>query len=328
MRARVVELPLPDWNPFVTQSRSTEARSGLVRILPAGRRAERVVSQPHMIQLLLILALGAEAQPIRVAVPGLTAVNLEPGRADAYTTHLAQQLTFRGVRAVTSSDLAAVLGLERQQQLLGCADDGCRGTVVLNANFDGLLSGTVSKLGSKWTLDVRVLEPGSAHALATASVSSGDEDGLVASLALVAEQLAAQLSTALQRPLVPQLATELRRASAVKRLSWLPLAVGVAAGGAGAAGLVLANGAAGQLKLRRDTALAPGQAGGPLTTAQSDQLVREGQLQQTLGWVGVGVGAAGLVTAAAMFLFGGDEVVTANISLSPGQLSVGVAGTW
>lgn len=283
-----------------------------------------------MIPLLLILTLGAEPRPIRIAVPGLSAVNLEPGRADAYTTHLAQQLTFKGVRAVTSSDFAAVLGLERQQQLLGCMDedDRCRETSVLNANIDGLLEGTVSKLGSKWTLDVRVLEPGSARALASASVSSGDEDGLLGSLALVAEQLAAQLSTALQRPLVPQLAIELRRASAVKRLSWLPLAVGVAAGGAGAAGLLLANHAADQLKQRRDAALPPGQPGGPLTPAQSDQVVREGQLQQTLGWVGVGVGAAGLVTAAGMFLFGGEEVVTANVSLAPGQLSVGVAGTW
>lgn len=271
--------------------------------------------------LLLALALSAAPAPMRVVAPGLASVNLEPARAEAYVVRLAQHLTYHGVRTATGSDLAAVLGHERQRQLLGCGDDTCRGAAVLDAAVDGLLSGTASKLGSTWSLDVRILEPGTAKVLAAASITSGDEDGLVASLDVCADQLAHQLSKALGRPLAVEDAVQLRRPSAVRRLSWLPLAVAVAAGAVGGAGLGLASGTAGLLSRSR-----AGEE--PLSQAQAEQLVRDGQAQQTLGWVGVGVGAAGLAAAAAMFLLGGEEVVTAGVAFGPGQVGLGLTGVW
>lgn len=271
-----------------------------------------------MAPLLVLALLGAQPEPPRVLMPDLASVNLEPSRAQAYTTRLAQRLALQGVRVTTGAELRAVLGLERQRQLLGCEDDTCRGLAFSELDGDGLLVGTASKLGSKWTLDVTILAPGSTRKLASASATGTDEDMLLSSLPLVAERLASQLGAALGRTLIAG-GTEERRPSQVKRLAWVPLAVGVAAGAAGGVGLGLAQGTAAELRAVRDPAAA-------LTPAKTAELVAAGKLQQTLGWVGVGVGAAGLLGAAAMFLLGGEEVVSAGLALAPGAATVTVTG--
>lgn len=274
-----------------------------------------------MTSLILALVLSAEpTTPPLVLMPGFQSVNLEPARAEAYGMRLAQRLTLFGVRVTTGAEIAAVLGYERQQQLLGCGDDACRGVAVMNAPIDGLLVGTVSKLGTKWTLDTFVLAPGSGRKLASASATGTDEDSLLSSIPLVAEKLSTQLAAMLGRQLVAG-GTEVRRPSVVKRLSWVPLAVGIAAGAGGAVSLGLAQGTAGQLKQTRTPETA-------LTPAQTSDLVAAGKLQQNLGWVGVGVGAAGLVGAAAMFFLGGEEVVSAGLALTPGAATLTVTGSF
>ncbi|MFZ5442418.1 MAG: hypothetical protein ACOZQL_20585 [Myxococcota bacterium] len=273
-----------------------------------------------MTSLLLALLLSADPQPPVVLMPGLQSVNLEPKRAEAYATRLAQRLTLFGVHVTTGAEVAAVLGYERQQQLLGCGDDTCRSVTVMNAPIDGLLVGTASKLGSKWTLDAIILAPGTAKKLATASATGTDEDSLLSSIPLVAEKLSSQLAASLGRELVAR-GTEERRPSLVKRLAWVPLAVGVAAGAGGAVSLGLAQGTAAQLRQVRTPETA-------LTPAQTSDLVAAGKLQQNLGWVGVGVGVAGLAGAAAMFFLGGEEVVSAGLAFTPGGATLSVTGSF
>lgn len=271
-----------------------------------------------MAPLLVLALLGAQPEAPRVLMPDLQSVNLEPARAQAYTTRLAQRLAFQGVRVTTGAELRAVLGLDRQKQLLGCEDDTCRGLAFSELDGDGLLVGTASKLGSKWTLDVTILAPGSTKKLASASATGTDEDMLLSSIPLVAERLASQLGAALGRTLVAG-GTEERRPSLIKRLAWVPLGVGVLAGAAGGLGLGLAQATASSLNAVRE----PGAA---LTPGQTAELVADGKLQQTFGWVGVGVGAAGVLGAAAMFLFGGEEVVSAGVAVTPGAATVTVTG--
>ncbi|MGQ0508808.1 MAG: hypothetical protein ACT4TC_26195 [Myxococcaceae bacterium] len=263
--------------------------------------------------LLTALCLGLLAAtpdtPIQVAVPPLKLVNMDAKLADFYTGHLAQQLSFQGVRTLSSSEVAALLGFERQRQLMGCLDDACKAQVSQALGVDGLLVGSVTKLDRSYQLDVRVLSPTNGRPLAGASASSDDNDRLVGTFVVVAEELAKQLSRTLNRSLEGRAAVEIvQGASKVKRLSWIPAVAGGAAAIAGGVFMVQAKGS-------YDRLTKPGQE--PLLRSNAEALARSGQLQSTVGWIGIGVGAAAIAAAAGMFFFGGDEKVRAGVALSP-----------
>ncbi len=271
-----------------------------------------------LVTLCLTLLAAAPAEPIRVAVPELKLSGIDPKLADFYTSHLAQQLTFQGVQTVPATEIAALLGFERQRQLVGCSDDSCKAELSQSLGVDGLLVGSITKLERSYQLDVKVLAPKGGRALASASASSEDNDRLVGTFVIVAEQLAKQLASSLGRSLEGKQAVEIVRGpSAVKRLAWVPAVAGGAAAIVGGVFALQAKGSYDRLTQKR---------GEPLTEAQADQLADAGRTQQTVGWVGIGVGAAALVGAAGMFLFGGDEVVRAGVAVTPGGVSVGLAG--
>jgi hypothetical protein len=276
----------------------------------------------------LLTALVLTSGPIQLAAPGLTMVNLDPKLSSFYTGHLGQQLNFQGVRVVTSSDFATLLGFERQQQLMGCADDKCKAMVIDALGVDGLIVGQVVKLDHEFRLDVKVLETGTGTPLAAASSTSETNDRLVGTFTLVAEQLAKQLSTRLNRALVPGQAEQITRWSGVKKAGWIPFGVGAATVIAGAVSLGLSRGNYAQLQMTRQADAAAGSALAPLTPNQAGAYVATGKTEQTLGWAGVGIGAGLLAAAAGLFLFGGDEVISAGVTLAPGSASVGIAGVW
>lgn len=270
--------------------------------------------------VVLSLYTAQAGEPIRIAAPGLRMVNLDPKQTSFFTSSFAQVLNFQGVRVSTPEDFAALLGLERQQQLLGCPDDVCRAEVTGELGVDGLLVGQVAKVDGSYRLDVKLLASGTGRPLAAASTTAPDQERLLASFNDAAAQLAAQVSKALGRPLVKGEGGVRTRWSTVKRLMWLPLTLGVAGAVTGGVLLGSASGQYGQLT-QQGRAL-------PLTPDQTAAFARDGKQQQTVGWVAVGVGAALLATAGAMLLFGGDETLSAGVALAPGGAGLSIAGVW
>src|SRR5205814_2351442 len=53
------------------------------------------------------------SQQIKLASPGLGAVNLKKERVDFFADHFAQELINRGIRVITAKEVGAVLGLAR-----------------------------------------------------------------------------------------------------------------------------------------------------------------------------------------------------------------------
>lgn len=268
--------------------------------------------------MMLLLAAAPDA-PLRVAVPELRVVNVDPKLGAFYAEHLAQELAHFGLQAQSPRDIAAVLGLERQKQLLGCADELCT-TSKLGAalEVDGIVVGSVTRLDKNYVLDVRVVSSGDARVLATANATTDDNDRLVGTLVVVAEQLARQTAAKLGRTLPDSSAVEVVRGpSRVRRSSWIPAAVGVAAVAAGTVMLVQARSTYDRLTIPQAALL---------TQAEAQALGQQGSTYQTVGWVGVGVGAAALAAGAAMLIFGGTEVVRAGVALGPDGAGVTLAG--
>ena len=101
-------------------------------------------------------------------------------------------------------------------------------------------------------------------------------------------------------------------------------AIAVAGGVVFAGGAVLL-GLAINASAQIDLALRTSQQAG-LPTA--DRYASAGKLFQPLAWVGLGVGAAALVTALAFYVFGAEAPVQPQVLLGPGGAAVGLAGVW
>lgn len=288
----------------------------------------------RLLLALLLVASTAAAAPPRFVAPGLRVTNLKASLAQDFTDHLAQQLVGRGLSVITSSDMQAVLGIERQRQLLGCSDDAssCMAELAGALGADGVVTGTVVRVGKKYQVNVRIIDARSARPLALYSEQAGREDDLFGVLDLAAQALVndlqpylaarAKQDKAAATPAVASVLPEeppaqLRTRPGARRLWWLPAAT--AGAFAIASGVFFSQAAAAHGELLTSER-AP--ADYPL-----EATVARGQTFATLGWVGAGLATASLVTMAGLLAFAEDEV---RVTVAPqaGGAALVVGGTW
>jgi hypothetical protein len=180
---------------------------------------------------------AAPASTPTIAAPGLSALELPEKTAQFWTDHLAEQLTQRGLKVVTASGVAAVLGIERKKQLLGCSSESssCLAELTDALGAAGLLTGSVARFGKKYQLNVEIVASGDARVLASFSEKAPSEgamlDVLDRAAASLAEQALAQL-----RP-----STQTRKGFS-KAWGFVPAGVGVGLGVASGVLLVLSRG--------------------------------------------------------------------------------------
>ncbi len=109
----------------------------------------------------------------QIIVLGLSAAGgVEPSVAESLTEALAAELSRTGLFEVTTQkDIATVLGVERQRQLLGCGEESssCATELAgaLGARF--VLSGSVAKLGDVFQLNLQTQDTTKGQALGRAT---------------------------------------------------------------------------------------------------------------------------------------------------------------
>lgn len=222
-----------------------------------------------------LLALVLSAQPV-VAVVGLTPLDVTEQRADYLTEQLGAELLRQGLVVTTPADLRAVLGLERQRQLLGCEGSSCLAelTGALGAEF--VVLGQVARSSVGYRLTVKGVRASTGVAMFVWSTEQPTEPRLVSELSRCAAAFVDTLglgsrSSGLAGPLV------LGGTGGVIAL--------VGAGFLVSAGIAWAD-----LRRRGADAVAPDRAA---------IAAREGASHQVIGLiaagVGVAVGAAGLL---------------------------------
>ncbi|MBK7862883.1 MAG: hypothetical protein IPJ65_30595 [Archangiaceae bacterium] len=250
------------------------------------------------------------AAPVKVAAPGLNAVNLDPKVVEFYGEHLAQQLGFAGVGVVTQREMAQVLGLERQKQLLGCGEDTCVAELAGALGVDGILSGNVAKIAGTFQVNLKVLSASDGRSLASFSARTDDEETILNLLTQGARVMAKDLYAQLGRGPAPQpvAGTVVARGGTVRRFAWAPAALGVALLAVGIATRVIAEGDWSTLHP------APG-ATVSLETAQ--RASSDGKSMQLVSAVSFSAAAACLLAAAAMFFFGGESTPAATALVTP-----------
>ncbi|MGV3623130.1 MAG: hypothetical protein ACO1OB_20085 [Archangium sp.] len=272
-----------------------------------------------------LLCLVASASPIKVATARFNAVDVSEGRADFYTEHFADRLADEGVDVVTPREVQTLLGLERQKALLGCDEmtSSCLAEIGSALGVDGIVLGDVAKVGDGYQMNVKIISAVNGRRLSAKSARIASEGALLEALTVAAKQIAVDLSRELDKPLGARRAdadigvTEVpaaREPSAARTFWWLPAAAGVAIGAAGGVGLGIAE--SNRARLASENLSAP----------QASELLSNGQTARTLGWVGVGVGAAALGTGLLMLILGGDTPAAPVATVSADGAVVGFAG--
>ncbi|MBK7861395.1 MAG: hypothetical protein IPJ65_22830 [Archangiaceae bacterium] len=275
--------------------------------------------------MLLALLLSAAAAPAAdtppsLALPGFNAVRLEKGEAELYAELLSQQLQRFGFKVMTSRDLSAVMGLERQRELMGCGDSSCLTEMVGALGVDGVLLGDVGLLGDEYTVSVKVLSTKNGEALALHTGRALSAKAMPAELAAAARDVAHQLSVWWNRPELEPRAEVARPTATVapREPSTWALAPVIIGGLALITGIVLEVLASAEFDR--------------LMTAPTEGAARaaagNGKTYETAGWLLVAGGSACALAGAATFIYSllPQRRVRPRVVLAPGVVGFGLAG--
>lgn len=110
------------------------------------------------------------AAQLKLATVGFSHVGLSDPQAAFYAEHFSVQLRLadeKNVVVTTPKDMAAVLGIEKQKQLLGCADESasCMAELAGALGADGFVTGQIARVGQSYQVSVKILAPEGTSAL-------------------------------------------------------------------------------------------------------------------------------------------------------------------
>jgi TolB-like protein len=243
------------------------------------------------------------AAPSRVAVMPFELTQVSSELAGYAEDRLATELSHHGFIVTTRSELQAVMGLERQRQLLGCASDtSCIVEISAALGVEVVLVGRLTRLGRRYEVDLRLVRQTDASVVARDARGVDDEAALGALLAESARAIAGQVNVgAPPRPFAWRL--------------WGPVAAGVVLAGVSATAWALAEGSYGRW-------VTAGSGVQPLAAGEVSRTFQALSLQRGLGIAGALVGAALIATGVVW------NALTPVVVATPDGAAVSLGGRW
>lgn len=252
--------------------------------------------------LAFVVLVALQAAPVKLVAPPWSVVRVDADVAGYFAEHFEQELRGRGFEVVTPRDIASILGLERQKQLLGCADDGCAVELGNALGAAALVNASVAHLGGGFRATFRVISSTDGHALAQASAEGVDEATFLKSLTLAAGSIA----------------REFGYAPPASALLWLSAGAAVVLAAGSAVAFVAA-------KLQLD-ALERELAASRLVTTKAENLALGGKAAEIVGWTSGGLALGAGVTAIVAVLSGRSPAIAFTPTANGAVLSFG--GSW
>jgi len=130
-----------------------------------------------------------------VLVPLATLAGVDERTARVFDEALAGELRrHAGVSVVTPSDVAALLGVEHQRQMLGCAESGCIAELGGALGADRVIRGSVGRVGDSLVVNIASLDPKRASQAASVSrrLKGAGDEALLDALPVLVEALLAE----------------------------------------------------------------------------------------------------------------------------------------
>jgi TolB-like protein len=150
----------------------------------------------------LLLSSAAAAAPAEAPAPGgrrarlavleIRPLGTEPVKAELLSeVALTEASTFADLEIIGRSDIAALLGFERERQVLGCAEEaGCLAEIGGALGVEYLLVGSLGRLGQLYRIDLKLVDARKARVLLRFGESvEGSEEALVATVQRGVRQL-------------------------------------------------------------------------------------------------------------------------------------------
>lgn len=135
------------------------------------------------------------AAPVTIAVPGVSCVGLEPKLCDAFVDRFVDELTKEpDFKVLAERDIAQLIGLERQRQLLGCSDGGsCIAELAGALGAAAVLRISFARSDPYYVTTARVLRSTDGAVLASASERVGREGEVFDSVDGIASRFRSEL---------------------------------------------------------------------------------------------------------------------------------------
>jgi hypothetical protein len=220
-----------------------------------------------------LLAVVVAAAPLKLAAPGFTCAGVTAELCAGYLDHFAAVLSSERLHVTSSKDIASVLGLERQKELLGCGDHGaCLAELAGALGVEGVLIGNLVKTESSYLTTIKVVHVRDGSTWVEATSRPRSEDALFAFLDDTAHSFGEHLAPAPNGG-VPR---------------WAPTL---------AAGVLFAAGVGVFAWAKADAAELADVQHFVLTPAEVHQIADRGRVTEPLGAVLLGAGLAALAGA-------------------------------
>jgi hypothetical protein len=251
--------------------------------------------------LLAAVALAAApGHPAKVAALSLEYFQLPKEQGDFFFQQLIQELTLSGLQVLSKKDVEAVLGLERQKQLLGCSDQSssCMAELASALGADGILQGNIGKIGGSYQLNFKIISASSATPLAVYSGTADSDKGVLTEVRAAAASLKRQLSPG---------QTGVRQTASFGARLWVPVGIGLVLTAAAVTCFIASSRDAARLNMND-----------PGLTSQADVAAvgHTGTALQISGWATAVTAVAAFVAAAVLTIFFGDDRTVAWLPTS------------
>ncbi|MHB8874287.1 MAG: hypothetical protein ACYC8T_11420 [Myxococcaceae bacterium] len=279
--------------------------------------------------LLTLLAAPPDRAQLRLASPGLSYVQVENKVGDFFNEYFSQQLVLQGVRVTTKNEVGALLGFERQKQLLGCSENSsaCLAEMAGALGVDGLITGSLAKFGSSFAMNLKIVWARDGQVIGAYATRVKGDEALLDWLTDTAKAFAKEHG---KRPPAPADAPRKDPAPTVAAVNPTPQTdspsgIVETPGGGRSKTWVIPAVIGGVFVVAGVGGLAVGgqKASDLLNTAglgrpQVEEQAGAAATFQTAGAVGLGVGVAALGAAGALFVLGGTEAPPVAIVAQPG----------
>jgi hypothetical protein len=290
---------------------------------------------PSALTLLALVTSAAGSEPLKLASPGFRHVDLPPAASDFYSDHFAQELTLTGLHVITPSEMAALLSVAQQKQLLDCAETSqdCMAELAKALGMDALVTGTLAKLEGSYQIDIQILSARDASVLSTFSSRVEGDKALLDELGRAAQKMSAEVTQKVSRPPPPEVEQTKRKHSAPPISSYvsndqtplrtharIPLFAGMAVGIGGVVTCLLAKN---ELDENEGAGSSAG-IGASLAAARSTAAT--GKTEQVIGITLLSVGGVGVLTGMGMWVAGGGW--NGKLALVPTGNGLAVGGVF
>ncbi len=258
---------------------------------------------------MFVLAILLAATPPSIAVPGVSCVRMEQRLCESFVDRLVATLSERGkVKVVSERDISLLLGLERQRQLLGCANEStsCLAELSGALGVDGVAAISIARSDPYFVTTVRVVRARDGSVWANATERVTREGEIFDSMDTIAPRL--------ERAMLGEAAApEVTRSSTSSIAPWIPGGAGIAAASIGL-GVFLSAGTERQQLVTHQ-----------VSGTAADAAAQTGRTKEGVGVALMATGGAA-VAASVVWLLAGRPPAAVAVLPTNGGVSVGVAG--